>query len=200
MNLRKVKLTDVDQLVIIHKEAFPDFFLTSLGEKFLKNYYYYSLKTKGSIAVCVENDHREIQGFAVGCLESAGFHKRVFLKSPIIFILSIMTAFIKSPKVLLRLLKNFEKKASDNDDKNYSELLSIAVKPEYKGRGLGKVLLNEFEKKILGFNGKKIALTTDVSNNQGVIAFYESNGYTKAFEFMTYPERRMFKMIKNLKE
>jgi len=196
--LRKVKVEDYKKLAKIHKAAFPGFFLTSLGVGFLNTYYLYSLKTEGSVACCVVKDNNEILGFAVGCLEAKGFHKKVFLKSPLAFIGSLLRSFFANPKIIIRLWRNLEKKASKDDDKKYSELLSIAVSPENKSKGIGKILLAGFEDEIKKLKGKKIALTTDLSANESVISFYEKNGYSKHFQFITYPNRLMFKMIKDL--
>lgn len=198
MHIRKVKVEDYNSLAEIHKIAFPNFFLTTLGIGFLKTYYLHSLQTEGSIALCVENDRKEMQGFVVGCFESRGFHKRVFFSSPISFVSSLIKSIILNPKIVIRLLKNVEKKASVADDKNYSELLSIAVRPDQGGKGIGKILIVSFENEIKVNGGKKIALTTDYSGNESVISFYEKNGYFKAFEFIAYPNRLMYKMIKEV--
>lgn len=196
--LRKVKVDDYKKLAKIHQAAFPGFFLTSLGIRFLNTYYLLSLKTEGSVSCCVVDENDDILGFAVGCLQAKGFHKKVFLKSPLAFIGSLMRSFLSNPKIIIRLWKNLEKNASQDDDKKYSELLSIAVSPENKGKGIGKILLSGFESEIKKLKGKKIALTTDFSENESVILFYERSGYSKSFEFVTYPNRLMFKMIKEL--
>jgi ribosomal protein S18 acetylase RimI-like enzyme len=198
LRLRKAKAEDYTNFAKIHISAFPGFFLTSLGTGFLKTYYLSSLKTEGSVSCCVVDDNNEILGFAVGCLEAKGFHKKVFLKFPLAFINSLILSFLRNPKIIIRLWKNLEKKASIVDNKEYSELLSIAVGPENKGKGIGKILITGFENEIKKLNGKKIALTTDSSENESVISFYEKCGYVKTLEFVTYPNRLMFKMIKDL--
>jgi ribosomal protein S18 acetylase RimI-like enzyme len=198
VKLRVISVEDHEKLAKIHEAAFPDFFLTSLGIHFLKTYYFFSLKTEGSVSCCAVNENNDILGFAIGCLAAKGFHKKVFLKSPLAFINSLILSFLRNPKIIIRLWKNLEKKASKVDDKEYSELLSIAVGPENKGKGIGKILITGFENEIKKLKGKKIALTTDSSENESVISFYEKCGYVKTFEFVTYPNRLMFKMIKDL--
>ena len=46
--------------------------------------------------------------------------------------------------------------------------------------------------------GGEISLTTDYYNNEKTIAFYKKMGYAVLYEFVTYPNRKMYRMIKNL--
>ena len=77
-------------------------------------------------------------------------------------------------------------------------MLSIGVLIEKKGLGIGKGLLFEFEQIINKENIKRVSLTTDFNSNDGVLKFYKSMGYDVYYEFVTYPNRKMFKLIKKL--
>ena len=59
-------------------------------------------------------------------------------------------------------------------------------------------MLEEFEKKLIFHNVSKIALTTDFNDNDSVIKFYNKCGYDVYYDFIAYPNRHMYKMIKNL--
>jgi ribosomal protein S18 acetylase RimI-like enzyme len=109
-----------------------------------------------------------------------------------------MKSAFGKPSVFYRLAINLEKNASQKDDNDYAELLSIAVLPESKGSGIGKKLLESFEAEVKRRGGKKLALTTDFENNEAVVNFYQKCGYTIFYDFVTYPKRRMYKMIKIL--
>lgn len=39
VEVKEISIKDINALVIVHKRAFPDFFLTSLGDRFLSLYY-----------------------------------------------------------------------------------------------------------------------------------------------------------------
>ena len=54
--IRKAKVEDVDSIVNIHKAAFESFFLTSLGERFLKLYYSTFIKSKKGVVYCAEKN------------------------------------------------------------------------------------------------------------------------------------------------
>lgn len=198
MIYRLVKQTEFDALAKLHLLAFNDFFLTTLGYYFLKTYYRASLKSKDSIAVCAINEKGDIVGFSIGCVQSKGFHKKLMLTNFTKFFVQAIRIFFTNPKAIIRLLNNLDKDSDTNDNGNYTELLSIAVSPDYKGLGVGKELIKAFELEAIKKGCKKIALTTDYSNNDQVVSFYKKVGYTVFYEFTTYPNRKMYKLIKEI--
>jgi ribosomal protein S18 acetylase RimI-like enzyme len=185
-------------LAVVHQQAFNDFFLTDLGPSFLKTYYKSVIQTKGSIAVCAVNEEDKIIGFATGCDYAKGYNKRLVINNLLRFSLQAVKLVFTRPKAIFRLLKNFEKKSNANDDGSYAELFSIGVLPEAKGLGIGRKLLEEFEKEAQVKGCKKITLTTDFYSNDQVVEFYKKNGYHIFYDFYTFPRRRMYKMIKDL--
>lgn len=198
MNYRAVEQKEYASLVKLHLKAFDDFFLTTLGYGFLKTYYRSALKSKDSIAVCAVNDKNEIVGFSIGCIQSKGFHKKLIMNNFVHFSFEAVKILFTNPKAIIRLMNNLEKDSNQNDDGNYSELLSIAVSPDCKGLGIGKELIKAFEAEAILKGSKKIALTTDFDRNDDVIAFYKKTGYEVFYEFITYPNRKMYKLIKEL--
>lgn len=198
MKYRTVQKNEYESLAKLHSLAFNDFFLTTLGDGFLKTYYKAALKSKESIAVCAVDDDGSIVGFSTGCLKSKGFHKKLFITNFAQFSFQALHILFSNPKALLRLLNNMDKKANPNDDGNYSELLSIAVSPLHKGLGIGNKIIKTFEMEASNKGCNKIALTTDYTNNHQVLSFYKKSGYVVFYEFITYPNRRMYKYIKEL--
>ena len=43
-----------------------------------------------------------------------------------------------------------------------------------------------------------VSLTTDYDNNNKAVGFYNSMGYKILYEFVTYPNRKMYRLIKKL--
>jgi ribosomal protein S18 acetylase RimI-like enzyme len=108
---------------------------------------------------------------------------------------AILLLFTK-PIALIRLYKNLEK---NNDDKgNYAELLSIGVSPNQNGFGIGQSLLVKFENQVREKGINTITLTTDADSNHSVLRFYKKSGYTVYYDFETFPNRKMLKLIKEL--
>lgn len=198
MIFRNTKISESKILTQIHCAAFKDFFLTTLGEKFLNTYYHACLKSDESISICAIDKNEQIVGFSMGCIHAKGFHKRLVMQNFTKFLLQGIIILFSKPGAIWRLAKNMEKNKINHDDGNYTELLSIAVSPDAKGTGIGKKMITQFEEEAILRGCTKIALTTDYYNNDDVIAFYKKSGYEVFYEFTTYPKRRMYKLIKNL--
>ena len=199
MKYRTVKLTESQELATLHIESFKDFFLSSLGEHFLNTYYKSCLKSEESIAICAVDEKENLIGFSVGCLHSKGFHKRLIKQNLVSFMLQGISILFSNPKAIIRLVNNLGKNSDEKDDGNYAELLSIGVLPNYNGQGIGKELIKRFEEEAIRKGCAEIALTTDFDKNNRVLEFYKSTGYAIYYEFITYPDRKMYKLKKNLK-
>ena len=149
ISYRFAKIEDANQIADIHLQAFEDFFLTSLGLGFLKLYYKSAINFKGATTICAINENNKIIGFSMGSIISTNFHKKLILSNKLGFFIRVIIILFSNPKALNRLKKNLQKKADPNDDGDYAELLSIGVLPEFKGLGVGKGLLIEFERAVL---------------------------------------------------
>lgn len=199
MRYRTVKISESKELATIHLESFKGFFLTSLGERFLNTYYKFCLKSDESIAICATDEYENLIGFSVGCVHSKGFHKRLIMQNLTAFALQGLFIFFSNPKAILRLCNNLGKNSDEKDDGNYAELLSIGVLPKHNGQGVGKELMKRFDEEAIIRGCAEIALTTDFNENNKVLEFYKNTGYKIYYEFITYPNRKMYKLKKNLK-
>lgn len=191
-------INDAKAIAQIHEKAFKDFFLTKLGINFLNTYYKSCLQDPLTVAICVSDLNGNIMGFASGCLKSKGYHKKIFINNFFSFSFSLLKSLLLDPKILFRLFKNLDKNKMVDDKGEYAELLSIGINPDIKGTGIGKELLLHFENEIKTRGGGEIALTTDSTNNESVINFYHKAGYELFYEFTTYPNRPMLKLIKTI--
>ncbi len=200
MICRKINKSEYKKLTDIHFFTFKDFFLTSLGKRLLNTYYKACLRSKESISVCAMNNKDQMVGFCIGCIQSKGYHKRLLKQNLFQFIVQGFIILLSKPNALFRLANNLDKNKNKKDDGNYAELLSIAVLPEIKGEGIGKKMIKMFEEEALINGCKKIALTTDFNKNDNVIEFYRKTGYKVFYEFTSYPNRKMYKLIKDLNE
>lgn len=199
MKFRTVKISESKALSEIHIKSFKDFFLTSLGGRFLNTYYKSCIKSNESIAICAINENENIIGFSVGCVHSKGFHKRLIKQNLLVFMLQGIIILFSKPKAIIRLVNNLGKNTDENDNGNYAELLSIGVLPKYNGQGIGKELIKRFEEEAINKGCTEMALTTDFNKNNKVLDFYKSTGYEIYCEFITYPHRKMYKLKKSLK-
>lgn len=199
ISYRKSKVSDSNQIAKIHLKSFPNFFLSTLGYSFLKTYYRSCAKSKEAISICAINqDDKKLLGFAVGCLNSKGFNKRLILSNSLEYSYRAILLLFTKPIALIRLFKNLAKNNDKDDKGNYAELLSIGVSPDQNGLGIGQNLLVKFENQVRKKGIYTITLTTDADSNDSVLRFYKKSGYSVYYDFETFPNRKMLKLIKEL--
>lgn len=152
----------------------------------------------GLMLGCFEQD--KLLGFCAASTLSGNFNTGLVVKNFFEFLRVGFILLLSRPAALLRLLLNFsktDKKAADTEE--FAELLSIAVLKDHQGEGIGQKLLTELETRLREEGIERLSLTTDYHNNERAIGFYKSMGYRVHSDFITYPRRRMYRMVKDLK-
>lgn len=201
MIIRKVEVNENRALAKLHMQVMPDFFLASLGEGFLTTYYKVVLRHPETICLLAEDENKNILGFVLGREKAKGYLKRILKSSLFTFVIEgIKLLFIK-PKSLIRLVRNLDKVSKDSsisDTQNYAEIGLIGVSPELKGQGIGHKLFEGFIGILKERNVANLSLTTDMDDNEQTITSYKAWGFTVMYEFKTYPDRRMLRLIKEI--
>lgn len=199
MIIRVATTEDVPQIVKIHMNAFEGFFLTTLGRSFLSFYYKAFVNSKDGIVLCAVADN-EVYGFAAATKQCKGYNSNLIRTNLMSFVGLAIKLLFTRPSALVRLAKNISKKSDVIDDpEDYAELYSIGVAENAQGKGIGKKLLTKIEDKMKCEGVEKVSLTTDFYNNESAIAFYRTMGYETLYEFISYPDRKMYRFIKKLK-
>lgn len=198
MNIRKATINDVDTIVEIHLDAFKGFFLTSLGSDFLKFYYTCFVKSSETVTMVAEEEDM-VYGFSASTKVCKGFNSRLIKNNLFAFGMLSLKMLFSSPKSLIRLAKNLTKKGEGvEDNEDYAELYSIGVSKSAQGKGVGKKLLTASEEILKKEGVRRVSLTTDFDHNEQAVGFYHSMGYETLYEFVTYPNRKMYRLIKTL--
>ncbi len=198
MTIRNANENDIEGIVRIHCSAFKGFFLTSLGADFLKFYYLNFVRSKETVTLVAEDGNRVV-GFSAATTNCKGFNSRLIKSNLFGFCMLTLKLIFTNPKALLRLVKNLTKKSSEIDDnEEYAELYSIGVDQSQQGKGIGKLMLTKTEVALKHKGVEKVSLTTDYNENEHAIGFYKSMGYKTLYEFVTYPNRKMYRFIKTL--
>lgn len=198
IRVKEIPLSEIKMVVKIHNDAFKDFFLTSLGDNFL-TLYYTSLRKHplGLLYGYYEADI--LKGFCAATLQSSNFHKDLIKKNFFAFAQFGIKFLFTNVKILVRLLKNLSKNKNPSkviDNGKYAELLSIGIFSNMQGQGVGRKLIGELESIIKQNQINMLSLTTDFYSNEKTISFYTSLDYHIYYDFITFPNRRMYKMIK----
>lgn len=196
IELKKVSEKDVARIVEIHKKAFPNFFLTTLGSDFLHMYYKCMCRYEGAVTLCAM-ENGKVVGFSTTALKSAGFNTKLIKENLCEFVWEAIKLFFTKPMSLVHLAKNMSKTNNNvADTGNYAELFSIGVFPACQGKGVGSMLLKETEHIVSEKGGTRISLTTDKDDNASTISFYKRNGYEVMYEFIAFPNRPMYRFGK----
>lgn len=144
-------------------------------------------------------DGNRVVGFSAATTNCKGFNSRLIKSNLFGFCMLTLKLVFTNPKALLRLVKNLTKKSSEIDDnEEYAELYSIGVDLSQQGKGIGKLMLTKTEVALMHKGVEKVSLTTDYNDNEQAIGFYKSMGYKTLYEFVTYPNRKMYRFIKTL--
>ena len=168
-------MDDVAKIVSIHLEAFKGFFLTQLGESFLKLYYSAFLHNPQGVILCALMGD-EVVGFSACSTVSRGFNRSLITSRLFGFLWEGLKLLFSSPKSIARLLFNLKKRNTSFDDSgDYAELFSLAVIPSLQNQGIGGHLLKATEAQISDYN-KSISLTTDFYDNAETVNFYHNKG------------------------
>lgn len=201
MIIRKVEVNENRALAKLHMQVMPDFFLASLGEGFLTTYYKVVLRHPETICLLAEDENKNILGFVLGREKAKGYLKRILKSSLFTFVIEGIKLFFIKPKSLIRLVRNLDKISKDSsisDTQNYAEIGLIGVSPELKGQGIGHKLFEGFIGILKERNVANLSLTTDMDDNEQTITSYKAWGFTVMYEFKTYPDRRMLRLIKEI--
>ncbi len=168
---------DIGEVVRIHQAAFPRFFLTRMGDRFIEGYYSAVLDFPKHIALVAEVEKAgDLAGFVTGFQDPSQFYV-FFRRRRRQLWRSTAMALIRSPSLLPEILRNVRRVATELPVPfDATELSSIAVASE--GRGIGGRLLEEFIKAASTAGSTSVYLTTDSADNDSVRRFYESRGFS----------------------
>jgi ribosomal protein S18 acetylase RimI-like enzyme len=169
----------LDDVVLIHQEAFPGFFMTQLGPRFLREYYRCVLEFRRGLLLTEYSDSR-CCGFVAGFIDPASFYEELHSRR-LRLGLAAAAGIVARPGRLLPLIGNYaraERAAHQPPEIGTAELSSLAVRPSATGRGLGSRLVREFIAAARDGGAARVVLTTDAIGNEPVNEFYRRLGFT----------------------
>lgn len=190
-NLGKIRLEDVDQLAVLHRQAFPGYFLSRLGESFLRQFYRGFLNDPSAITCVARDNSGNVLGAAVGSADPNGFFGRLLRRRWFGFALSSLGHVLRSPKEAPRLLRAVAYRGDSSGPISGALLSSIFVAPGGQGSGIGKGLLQAWVREASASKSSKAFLSTDAEDNEEVRRFYESNNWFLDRTYSTREGRSM---------
>jgi len=183
--------------VAIHLESFPGFFLTFLGQDFLALLYQNIHRDPDGIVLVAAGDGK-IEGFVAGVTRQAGFYRRLVEKHKWAFAGATLGAVLRRPAILPRVFRALRRSEDAQQASAEACLMSIAVRPECQGRGIGRELVEAFCRELSGRGIRAVCLTTDRDHNDGVNRFYQRLGFTVGRSYVTPEGRHMNEYVLSL--
>ena len=176
---------DIEAVVAIHRQSFPDSRSTKLGKPFLRKMYRWFVTYQPDLAFFACKDGQPA-GFVTGAI--GGSTRKIFRYA----LWEIMRGFLRHPGFLLRpemfeawrgfllgIIPRYKKagfNAGENTATRKATLDSIAVSPHARGENMGKALVDTFEVAAVNLGATVLALGVE-RDNLAARQLYESCGW-----------------------
>ncbi len=196
IDVRPMTQRDLVAVVAIHRAAFPKFFLSFLGPRFLRVFYGFIAGEGIAIVALAEG---KLAGFVAGVLEPRLFYRWLMRRRFAQLALAITPMVLRHPSTLARVTRRARQRTSaGNHEPAGAELMSLAVDPGQEHRGIGRALVAAFAGRVAVSGERRLWLTTDAADNDRVIHFYESQGFLWSREFVTAEGRAMVELTRDM--
>jgi GNAT superfamily N-acetyltransferase len=199
MNVSPATEQHVTDIVAVHRDAFPDFFLTSLGERFLRRFYTAVLRDASALSFVGFVDG-SIAGFVVGTVQPPQFFRKLLLQQGIGFCIDALGAFVRRPLFVgRRLCRGLTYRGETPQlHGNCALISSIAVLPAASGTGVATALLNSFCDAARSRGATGVYLLTDRDDNPVANRFYLKAGFKLETELTRSGQRPMNRYVRDL--
>jgi ribosomal protein S18 acetylase RimI-like enzyme len=179
---------DLDQVVRVHMESFPGYFLSFLGRGFLR-LLYASIRRDPEGVMFVAMAGGRVVGIVAAVEHQAGFYRRLLLRKWA-FAITTLAAVLKKPIIAPRLLRALDKPAEANKAAAEACILSLAVSPRFRENGAGEKLVRAACGELAARGAATVCLSTDGEDNDRVNLFYQRLGFLISRTYVT-PEGRV---------
>lgn len=198
--LRTIHPADAAALAVLHRDAFPDFFLSSLGTAFLRQFYLGFADDPSSISTVAVLPNGEIVGSVVGTREPAGFFSRLLKRRLLPFAAISVRESLRRPRIIPRLLRAVTYRGDAGSPIDGALLSSICVRSDQQGKGTGSALMEQWVRSAEQAGVERAYLTTDADDNDPVNAFYRRLGWTLNDKYSTPEGRAMNRYMRSVAE
>ncbi len=195
IEITSLSSSHIKSVVDIHLKAFPNFFLSFLGPRFLNEFYGSFLVDVQGVGYVALLSSGQVVGAVVGPVEPDGYFKRLLKRRWWKFCVASISASFKRPSCIPRLFRAVFYRGDAAEGPARALLSSIAVDPNMQGTGIGKKLLEFWMQEVRRRGATGCYLTTDAEDNDKVNAFYQSLNWRIDSAYLTPEGRRMNRYI-----
>jgi ribosomal protein S18 acetylase RimI-like enzyme len=173
--IRPITTDDAAACARLHYDAMPGTFLCEFGIGFLKVLYRRLAVSPDCVGfVCVEDG--EVVGLLTASEDMGAFLKRAMVKDFFGLSVRVVARLITRPRLLKSVVETFFYGMTSEQEDVTAELVSIGVRSDRRGEGIGRWLCEALEEH---FRRRGIGKYTVVARaqNQGANRFYEKLGF-----------------------
>ena len=182
---------DVPALAALHRRAFPDFFLSHLGEPFLRQLYLGYLSDSDAVISVARAEDGRVVGVCLGSAHPAGFFSRLLRRRLLGFLVASGRAIVRDPRTAPRLLSALRYRGDVPRGLDGALLSSLCVDPDMQSAGVGRELDEAWRARAAELGARSAFLTTDADGNDAVNRFYRRGGWVLSDRSVTPQGRRM---------
>ncbi len=180
----------------LHVGAFPHFFLTSLGTRFLRRLYRAIVEDDNGFGyVAVDEEGEAVAGLAAGTAGPESSYSRLLRERVWSFGWAALPALLAHPLLVPRLVRRLRAGSPPPPGARLAYLASIAVAPAVREGGLGRMLLEGWSAEARRRQASGFYLTTDAEGNEAVVAFYQRCGMHAESRFESFEGRPMSRYV-----
>jgi ribosomal protein S18 acetylase RimI-like enzyme len=193
---RPPTLADVKALASMHRDVFPDYFLSHLGQKAVEAFYADIIRGSGTHFSSIAQSNGQLIGFVAGTSDSAGFFRKLYHDHFVDMALGVLQGIFtdavfckqlwdRRSHVLRALQSRFLKEPATTTPHPVSKvpvrLLSIGVLANQRKPGVAESMLNHFLQQLDAAGIREVGLSV-FDSNQRAVRFYEKTGWQVEFQ------------------
>ena len=182
VELRFARLSDAPRMAALHLSELPDSFLTSLGEAFLVRLYRRVVRSSRSFAIVASTDELAVAGFLAATEDTGRLYRQFLALDGLVAGTAALPHLLGSPRRVLETLRYGSSGATELSELPAAELLSLAVAPEARRRGVGRALIGSFQLELTR-RGVPASRVVVFAGNAAAIGLYGSCGFRRAQSF-----------------
>jgi ribosomal protein S18 acetylase RimI-like enzyme len=173
VTLRTGNHRDAAAAATLHAELIAEGFLSSLGPRFLRRLYGRIARSDGSFLVMAESQSTPV-GFIAGSVAVGRLYRSFLVRDGVAASLSAPVRLVTALPRVLETLRH----GGDGGEVG-GELLAVAVDPSWRGRHVGRRLVEAFFDEIeqRGLGAAHVVVAAD---NAAAIAMYGRSGFAPA--------------------
>ncbi len=173
----------LDAVVGLHARCLTGL-LRSLGDRATRAYYRGFIRSDRCIGF-VEVHEGEPAGFVVGSTSPQELRREILRRNPIETLVGTLLGFARSPVSAAYFVRSAFARADRGYDGRAAELTYLAVDEKLRDAGIGRRLVEAFDRAVRDAGGTAYELSVD-ADNLPAMRFYEALGFVRVGEYREF--------------